>query len=254
MKKLIVLFAAMVTFVTSSFAQLGSATSDLVYTPVTPCRVFDTRPSQGGSGPIAAAGTKDFTIWGVSSYAGQGGSSSNCGITAGINTAAVALNVTVVTPAAGGFVAAYPFGTARPTSATVNFQTGDIARGNFTIAKVSQSVSTQDLTVYSTSNADVVGDVVGYYAMPVKASLSCSYTPTYETVSLPAGTTTYTYTTSICPANSIAVSSYCFNNNNPNVYLTGSGVNNGAWCGWRNLNGAAVNVLQNSFCCSMPGR
>ena len=33
---------------------LGSVTSDLVYTPVTPCRVFDSRIPQGGPGPIPA--------------------------------------------------------------------------------------------------------------------------------------------------------------------------------------------------------
>ena len=64
MKKLILTIAALVTISTSSFAQLGSADKDLVYTPVTPCRVLDTRTSQGGTGAIAAGGTKHFKIWG----------------------------------------------------------------------------------------------------------------------------------------------------------------------------------------------
>ena len=171
MKKLIVLMAATLSFASTAFAQLGSLATDLVYTPVTPCRVFDTRPSKGGTGPIAAAGTKNFYIYGQTTYAGQGGAASNCGITAGNNTAAVALNVTVVTPAAAGYVTAYPFATTLPTAATVNFQAGDIARGNFTIAKVAQS-GLFDLSVYSSSNADVVGDVVGFYSKPIAGALS----------------------------------------------------------------------------------
>ena len=43
MKKLFIVLAAMLTFTSTAFAQLGSLASDLVYTPVTPCRIFDTR-------------------------------------------------------------------------------------------------------------------------------------------------------------------------------------------------------------------
>lgn len=166
----------MLAIASKVYAQLGSADKDLVYTPVTPCRVLDTRTTQGGTGAIAANSSKHFKIWGQTSFAAQGGSATNCGLTAGNNVAAVAMNFTVVTPAAGGFITAYPFGGALPVAATVNFQVGDIARGDFTIAKVTQtgSAATNHLSVFSTSNADVVGDVVGYYAKPVSVgSFEC---------------------------------------------------------------------------------
>jgi hypothetical protein len=85
------------------------------------------------------------------------------------------MNFTVVTPAAGGFITAYPFGGAIPVAATVNFQVGDIARGDFSIAKVTQtgSAATNHLSVFSTSRADVVGDVVGFYSKPVATALEC---------------------------------------------------------------------------------
>ena len=171
MKKLFVVLAAMLTFTSTAFAQLGSLASDLVYTPVTPCRIFDTRISQGGTGPIAAGGTKNFSIWGVGSYAGQGGAASNCGITANLDTAAVAVNFTVVTPATPGFITAFPFGVVRPQAATVNFIAGDVV-GNYSVAKNAQS-GLNHLSIYSTSNVEVVGDVVGYYARPVATALQC---------------------------------------------------------------------------------
>ena len=126
MKFFFVVLAATLTFTSTAFAQIGSVASDLVYTPVTPCRIFDTRTSAGGTGPIPAAGTKNFMILGQASYASQGGAASNCGITASINTAAVAVNFTVVSPATPGYITAYPFGTTKPTAATVNFNAGDV--------------------------------------------------------------------------------------------------------------------------------
>ena len=218
MKKLFVVLAAMLTFTSTAFAQLGSLASDLVYTPVTPCRIFDTRTSQGGTGPIAAGGTKNFLIWGVGSYAGQGGAASNCGITAANNTAAVAVNFTVVSPATPGFITAFPFGTTRPTAATVNFNAGDV-RGNFSIAKNAQS-GASDLSVFSTSNVEVVGDVVGYYSKPVATALQCVLQP-LQAVSLPVGFDSYIYTTSVCSAGYAAVSPYCWKGSAANVYSTG---------------------------------
>jgi hypothetical protein len=257
MKKFILPIAALVTISTSSFAQLGSADKDLVYTPVTPCRVLDTRTSQGGTGAIVASGTKHFKIWGQTTYAAQGGKNSDCGITAGSDVAAVAMNFTVVTPAAGGFITAYPFGGALPVAATVNFQVGDIARGDFTIAKVTQS-GTNHLSIYSSSLTDVVGDVVGYYSKPMSTgSLECTFTAT-NTVSVPASLSAYQYsqTATACAAGYRSVSALC-ENTNAGIFLGGSGVysaGNTSFCYWRNTTAAPIDVYQSNTCCRIPGR
>ena len=248
MKKLIVLMAAMMTFASTSFAQLGSAASDLVYTPITPCRVLDTR---SGGGAIAAGSTRNFQIWGAATYAAQGGTASNCGITAGADVAAVAMNVTVVTPAAGGFVTAYPFGALLPLAATVNFQAGDIARGDFTIAKVTQT-GTSHLSIFSSSNADVVGDVVGFYSKPVATALTCNTNT--ATRALAIGFDGWNYATASCPAGTRATAPYCFRSA-ANVYLTGSGTSGSQpWCAWANQSGAAQTVSEGANCCNIPGR
>jgi hypothetical protein len=257
MKKLILAVAAVLTMSTSAFAQLGSTDKDLVYTPVTPCRVLDTRTTQGGTGAIAANGTKHFKIWGQTSFAAQGGSGTNCGLTAGNSVAAVAMNFTVVTPAAGGFITAHPFGVARPTAATVNFQVGDIARGDFSIAKVTQS-GTDHLSIYSTSLADVVGDVVGYYSKPVSVgSLECKYSA-YETFSVPASFNSYHITNPACDTGYRVVSAMCENYNAASgLIFAGSSIadtSNAGACFWRNPTAGAINATQSNFCCRIPGR
>lgn len=78
---------------------LGDAAQDLVYVPIAPCRIVDTRQSYGGSGPLAANSTTAFD--GVAaSFAGQGGKASDCGIPAG--AAALATTIGVLDATAQG--------------------------------------------------------------------------------------------------------------------------------------------------------
>jgi hypothetical protein len=250
MKKFYILAAAMLAFTSTAFAQIGSLSSDLVYTPVTPCRIFDTRVSQGGTGPIVASGTKNFLIWGQTSYASQGGAASDCGITASNNTAAVAVNFTVVSPATAGFITAFPFGTTRPTAATVNFNAGDV-RGNFSIAKNAQG-GASDLSIFSTSNVEVVGDVVGYYSKPVATALECVTTTAvtnpinngplngvFFSGAIPAACAAgYTQTSIICAVDNASASASPFNANQ--------------CAGNSNVN--THNLSASRVCCRIPGR
>lgn len=247
MKKISVLLATMLVFAPTAFAQIGNASSDLVFTPVTPCRIFDTRTSQGGTGPIPAAGTKGFAVWGQTSFAAQGGSASNCGLIASSNTAAVAVNLTVVLPATGGFITAYPSGVAVPNAATVNFNAGDV-KGNFTIVKVQQAGAAPNLNVYSASLTDVVGDVVGFYSKPVATALECEVT-SRTTVPIaindvaastaPLCATGYTETATNCSASGYEVS----------FARQGDGV-----CSARNNGGTSRDISAWRTCCRIPGR
>lgn len=247
MKKSMVLMLALLTLASNTFAQIGSASSDLVFTPVTPCRIFDTRTSQGGTGPIPAAGTKGFAVWGQTSFAAQGGAASNCGLVASSNTAAVAVNLTVVLPTAGGYITAYPSGVAVPQAATVNFNAGDV-KGNFTIVKVQQTGAAPNLNVFSTSQTEVVGDVVGFYAKPVATALECEVTSRttvpivfsdVATATAPLCATGYTQTATNCSATGFDVS----------FAHQGDGV-----CSAKNNGGTSRNISAWRTCCRIPGR
>src|SRR5262249_35564447 len=97
---------------------LGDPIDDLVYTPVTPCRIVDTR--SGGGGVFVGGNQRDWLAFSGGGFASQGGSATNCGIAA--RPAAVMINVTLASTVGGPeFFVAWPFNTARPNASTVNW-------------------------------------------------------------------------------------------------------------------------------------
>lgn len=150
---------------------LGSVASDLVYTPITPCRIIDTRVA---GGLIAADSSRDFNavVGAGGNFSSQGGSATDCGtVTAG--QAAVVINVTAVTPQGAGFATVYPFGATRPLASSVNYTAGAIVN-NTIVSKLPNPLTTKDFTIYTFAASDYVADIVGYYAPPVATALQCT--------------------------------------------------------------------------------
>jgi hypothetical protein len=143
-------------------AALASPASDLVYTMVTPCRIFDTRVA---GGRIAHHETRNFIASNPGgNFAVQGGTAdSDCGIPA--SPAAVVINVTSVLPTARGFVTLWPYGETMPLAATV-LHVPNQNVSNETVVK--QTVGdAYGFSAYVSGATDLVGDVVGYFAAPV---------------------------------------------------------------------------------------
>jgi hypothetical protein len=141
----------------------GSTQADLVYTPVTPCRIIDTRLA---GGPIGAGSQRSFLATG-NNYSGQGGFAGSCGVPNGPATA-IAVNLTVVGPPGAGDLRAFPYGAAVPLASVLNYVPGDtLANGiNLTICDPSQSTCGFDFTVQSDGSVtDLVADVQGYYSV-----------------------------------------------------------------------------------------
>jgi hypothetical protein len=158
------------------------------------------------------------------------------------------MNFTVVTPAAGGFITAYPFGGALPVAATVNFQVGDIARGDFTIAKVTQS-GTDHLSIFSASLADVVGDVTGYYSKPVVTALQCIDVAGTSAL-VPASVTDFILGAPACPAGYTSVGMDFLSDNGQLLRKDGS--RNSLYL--RNSSASIATATPYSVCCRIPGR
>lgn len=149
---------------------LGDADQDLIFVPITPCRIIDTRVAGGA---IAANTVRSFDVTAVSNYSFQGGDSSNCnGVGAAGSFAAAAINFTVVTPSGAGYITAFPFLATQPLAATVNYVAGDI-RGNFAVVKLDQGASANELSVYTFAQTHLVADIVGYYRNPGAPTLEC---------------------------------------------------------------------------------
>jgi hypothetical protein len=246
-KKIIVVLAAMLTFATSAFAQIGTIDKDLVFTPVTPCRIMDTRNSGTNSGILLAGTTRTFFGISISvNFPNQGGSSPSCGIPFVNEVAALVLNFTVVTPDTGGYITAFPADATQPTAATVNFTAGSVVGNNATL-KLAQTGSGQ-FKIYSTSNVHVVGDVVGYYSKPVATALECVETANTDltiaagdtgNAAAPACATGYTQTATNCTTNSWLM---------PIVYSK-SGT-----CSARNGDSGNRILSASRTCCRIPGR
>ena len=145
-----------------------ASSSDMVYTPITPCRLFDTRLV---GGPIAANTQRNFLVT-AANLASQGGSATGCGVPT-TSTAAV-VNFTVVAPDGPGNLRAFATATpqpAAPVAATMTFGivTGLDALSNGSVVPLCDPAttscpSTGELRLQmSAAGGHVVGDVVGYF-------------------------------------------------------------------------------------------
>ena len=125
----------------------------LVFVAMTPCRVVDTRASQGFPGAFGAP-----SLSGGISRTFPLQSSANCSIPPAAQ--AYSLNVTVVPPGATGFLTAYPTGQTLPLAATLVWTQGAITSN----AAIVPGGTNGAIDVYSNGPTDLVIDINGYYA------------------------------------------------------------------------------------------
>jgi hypothetical protein len=227
---------------------LGAAASDLVYTPITPCRILDTRIAGGA---IAGNFSRDFNavVGSGGNFSSQGGSATDCGGVAAGQAAAV-INVTAVTPAGAGFATVYPFGAARPLASSVNYTAGDIVN-NTVVTKLPNPLTTKDFSIYSFATSDFVADIVGYYSPPQATALDCT-TVSGANTSVPAGAYT-SLPTLFCAATYTPVALSIAAGENVVVadsYTAG----NAGQIFVRSLSVNAQTVNAKLMCCRVPGR
>lgn len=223
---------------------LGSLGADLVYTPIQPCRIADTRTVAAGA--IAANGSRNFYGFGVTNYSSQGGSSTDCGLGA-VSPAALALNVTAVTPAAAGYATVFQYGTTQPGTASINYTAGAIVN-NAIIAQTPNPSSSYDFTIYSFAQSHYVVDVVGYFAPPMATALQCTDTAN-SIVSVAAGATANAYAPA-CPSGYTATSTNCETGSwqMPLVFIHAGA------CSAQNNSSSAAELRSSRTCCRVPGR
>jgi hypothetical protein len=147
-------------------------TSELVFYPLKPCRVVDTRfaTKWGPFGtPIGSGGTIPFRTW-TPSLAGQGGAA-ECLVNS--DSAAVVVNVTAVPVSGGqGFLTVWPFGQSRPNASLVNYNSGSTSSAIANAVSQSQCrLCSEELYVYASRTTHVLVDVIGYFARPTATPL-----------------------------------------------------------------------------------
>lgn len=224
---------------------LGDPDKDLVFVPISPCRIFDTRAAVG---IIAAGTTRHIDVTAIGSYAGQGGSASDCGGAGAAGSfAAVAINFTSVAPASTGYFTAFPYATTQPLAATQVFNAGTIL-SNYAVVRLDQSSAVPEMSIFAEKDLHLVGDMVGYYIEATKpaAALECVDTA-LTIVNVAAGGTAnsvapacaagYTQTTTNCESSSWDM---------PMVLL------NGGVCSAKNLGAGAASLRAGRTCCRVP--
>lgn len=227
---------------------LGDPGQDLVYVPVTPCRILDTRII---GGPIPANSFRDFDLTDVIRYAPQGGDTSNCNVGDKGSFAAAAINFTVVNPSIDGYITAFPYLSSMPVAATLNYKAGDIRNG-LSITRLDQSAATNEFSVYSFAQTHLVADIVGYFAAPKATALECVNLSTPAT-NIPAGV--LTFSSPNCPVGYIAVSGSCRNENlaAPIYNMGGQTSDTQHTCQYYSSGGTRP-LTAHVRCCRIPGQ
>ena len=138
-------------------ADAAPGDSDATFVPITPCRLFDTRPGEppntGKKTPLAAGDANAHT----QQVTGNVG---NCvGIPAGAT--AVAMNVTIANPTAQSNLRIFPTNAATPLVSNLNWLPGQSPTPNKVDVKLSGNGRIK--LVNFKGSVDVIGDVVGYY-------------------------------------------------------------------------------------------
>lgn len=245
MNKFILTMVVMLTLATSAFGQIGTYNSDLVFTPIVPCRIVDTRVA---GGVITGKTSRVFQGW-AATYAAQGGSATNCGLPQSTDVAALAVNLVVVGPAAEGWIAAWPSNTTMPLASNLNYKAGDVL-ANSAILKINQGTS--EWSLHTTSTTHFVADVTGYYIKPVATALECVDTnPTTAFINLgPLNSHYYNYVVSNnCSNGYTPVSLHCIVSGAP---ASAAGVGLGQCVGSSPANTSSVSAYYT--CCRIPGR
>jgi hypothetical protein len=130
------------------------------FNPITPCRVVDTRNATGTfGGPILAANaSRSFPI-----------PTGACSIPA--TATAYAFNVTVIPPAALGYLTAYPTGATVPLASVLNDLQGQIVANAAVVAAGTSGA----ISVFVPNSTHLVLDIYGYYSPVVASSFSTGY-------------------------------------------------------------------------------
>jgi hypothetical protein len=142
---------------------LGDAARDLVYTPVNPCRLFDTRPGQGGLGVMTPNVRRTYGA--TSPVANQGGPG---GCAAGPGAAVALIQIGTLNPSWYGYMQAGPQGVASFPNALILYQPGD-QYGTEVALPLNAANGQFDLQVQFAAT-DLYGDLLGYFKPAVNAS------------------------------------------------------------------------------------
>jgi len=249
---------------------LGSGPADTVFTYLEPCRIMDTRNAlvaSGVRGPLV--GNQLYQLPGFIPAGGAqnwgdfgGNATSDCGLnsTVGANIWALAIVITILNPNFDAYLGVGDKNTLAATLSTValNYTHG---QGLSTQYIVPQGViNTIYFAMPAQLSANIIFDVVGYFAVSQATALDCvtAHTSGVGTANFP-GNTDFSLNFPNCSAGYSRTGTGCEALVlGANVWLSADSTYGSNNCTWHNT-GAGGTLDQSSFtasrtCCRIPGR
>lgn len=141
---------------------LGDTASQLVFTPIAPCRVVDTRGSGSRTGVMAVGTERAFDLTTSGLAKGQGGAASCPGLPS-FSHKAWSVNVTVTGYGAFGWLNAWGYNGTEQSSSIINYSAGTSAIANGLTLTGCYDCSDDIVVKASSAPTHVIIDVVGYY-------------------------------------------------------------------------------------------
>lgn len=228
---------------------LGNAGTDLVYTPIVPCRVVDTRLSEGR---LAARQTRSYKATTTTDFVTQGGAASNCGIP--LNASVVVAKVTATRVQLPGYLTIYPSNESQPLAAALNYEPNEDT-GNEVHVKLCRPGCVEQFSVFTYEAVDVVVDINGYFMEPEATALDCTVATQSGNLDLLASLQTRQVQ---CPSGYTATGGGCGGPLGIAVSNSKPSVSGGRPSGWQcDLVGSLLSVVAyevNATCCRTPGR
>ncbi|MFP5288869.1 MAG: hypothetical protein ACLGI9_24240, partial [Thermoanaerobaculia bacterium] len=145
---------------------LGDFDTDLVFVPLAPCRIIDTRVAGGALQPGVV---RDFQVAGNTQFGPQGGTINGCGVPAGTeepNAPAVVVNFVAVSPGGPGNLRAWAWGQPIPNASVLNYaRVPGLAIANGVVVPIAGTNQVPaDMHMQADVNGThVVADVTGYF-------------------------------------------------------------------------------------------
>jgi hypothetical protein len=144
---------------------VGDTTDSLVFTPITPCRMVDTRGTGARTGLMAAGTQRSFDLTQDGFAKGQGGATAiaQCPGLPNFSHYAWSVNVTVTGYSAFGWLTAWGAGGTEQTSSIINYSSGTSAIANGMTMIGCWNCADDVVIKASSAPTHVIIDVVGYY-------------------------------------------------------------------------------------------
>jgi len=235
----------------------------LVYKPLEPCRIMDTRNAtlaSGVQGPIAGGAVKQlpaFIAAGANWGAYGGASGSDCGLTnpPGTSIHAIAIVVSILNPNFDAYLGLADVNDLSTvlSNAAMNFTHG---QGLSTTYVMPRMLTTNlNFAMPPGLSAQLIFDVVGYFVVADATALQCTSQSSAPTLIAASGGTG-SATSPVCSAGYTLMSGSCHStsSNMSLVQDKASGANTTWMCSAMNRDVTAATVTATANCCRVAGR